>query len=94
VPKARERIAAVQKKRWALAKAKQVEPEPVKPKRTMSCWSPAYCGGSEEAMGCAQGEEDGCLKNLRHFKRPVGDGCDAHPHGHVAQRASNNNSVV
>ena len=38
---ARKKIAAAQKKRWALTKAKQVQPEPaksksVKPKRTMS----------------------------------------------------------
>ena len=38
---ARKKIAAAQKKRWALAKAKQVQPEPAKlkiakPKRTIS----------------------------------------------------------
>jgi hypothetical protein len=38
---ARKKIATAQKKRWALAKAKQVQPEPAqlkiaKPKRTMS----------------------------------------------------------
>jgi hypothetical protein len=39
--KSRKKIATAQKKRWALAKAKQVQPEPAKPKpakpkRTMS----------------------------------------------------------
>jgi hypothetical protein len=42
--KSRKKIATAQKKRWALAKAKQVQPEPAKPKpakpkRTMSAHS-------------------------------------------------------